>query len=169
MQDARSTVLASLDGVAREGSRDDVTTGYEFSVTVEKLDGGEWAWVETENAAAIVGYDSGAQFYRISYEVDPRQLSANVEIVNDNRGAGIRFECGSGDCIRARGRRIEHFNGQQSFIDIDENRSSNIWIVDNPNRAQLLRDAAHQLIRGASGPPAPEPCATASPATQTTG
>ncbi len=163
MKNARNLVMSKLEGVSNGASDGNRQAGFNFAVEIESLTESEWAWVETENHAATDGYNGAVLSDRISYEVDPRRLSATVQLVDYNGLPGVRIDCKSGDCIRARGRRVGYFNGEQGFQDIDERRAYNIWALGNGNSAQVVRDGLVTLIRGvASGEPnhtctAPEP------------
>ena len=151
MRDARDNIMTGLDNVSTQGSDGALTAGFAFRVQIESLTAEEWAWVETEEAAVADGYNDAGVSDRISYEVDPRQLSNRVQLVTYNGMPAVQIDCASGNCIRARGRRVGFYNGQQAFEDIDERRDHNVWALENSNRAQVVRDALATLIGGAKG------------------
>ena len=154
MKNARNLVMSKLEGVSHSGSDGNNQAGFAFAVEIESLTENEWAWVEAENQAATDGRNGAALSDRISYEVDPRQLSATVKVVDYRGLPGVRIDCKSGNCIRARGRRVAYYNGENGFEDIDERRDHNVWAVGNGNSAQVVRDGLVTLIRGiATGEP----------------
>ena len=150
--------MTTLERVSNMAEDDVAAAGVEFGITIETLGAGEWRWVEVENSAAATADEFGTMRDRINYTVDPRQLSGRVQLVDYAGMPSVRFDCISGSCIRAIGRRIIHHNGRNALEDIDERRSHNVWALGTENRAQVVRDALADLIGRTSHPPISDGC-----------
>jgi hypothetical protein len=154
----RQVIMTTLEGVSNAAGNAEAAAALEFAINIETLDPAGWRWVEVENSAAVSGYEQGSLRDRINYSVNPAQLSGRVQLVNYAGMPAVRFDCVSGNCIRAIGRRLAHYNGRDALQDIDEGRAYNVWALGTANRAQVVRDALADLIGRTSSPPVSGTC-----------
>jgi hypothetical protein len=162
---SKQVIMTTLESVSNSAGNDEVAAAMEFAITIKALDPKEWRWVEVENSAAVTGSDAGSLRDRINYSVNPAELSSRVQLVSYGGLPAVRFDCVSGNCIRAIGRRLVHYNGEEAFQDIDEGRANNIWALGTDNRAQVVRDALADLILKGNNPPVAGSCGGAETAT----
>ncbi|HYJ30498.1 MAG TPA: hypothetical protein VEW25_09180 [Allosphingosinicella sp.] len=158
----KQIIMTTLEAVSSAASNDEAAAEIEFAITIEALTPAEWRWVEVENSAAVSNYGEGSLRDRINYSVNPALLSSQVQLVEYAGMPAVRFDCASGDCIRAIGRRLAHYNGSEALQDIDERRASNVWALGTANRAQVVRDALTDLIGRERNPPRTGSCGPAS-------
>ena len=154
----RQTIMTTLEAVSNVSGDSEAAAGVEFAINIESLTSTEWRWVEVENSAAASYSEQASTRDRINYAVNPTQLSSRVQLVNYAGMPAVRFDCMSGNCIRAIGRRLANYNGRDALQDIDEGRAYNIWALGTANRAQVVRDALADLIHRTSNPPVTGNC-----------
>jgi len=110
---------------------------------VIKLDSTNWQWNEVEYAG-VADYGGAREgVTRLTYLVDPRQLSSKVRVPTYLNYPAIRVDCRSTRCIRVTGVSISTNGGANN---VDEQRDYNLFPMASSDEAQRVATAMNALL-----------------------
>jgi hypothetical protein len=147
---ASATIRSKLDPTGRVDTN--AGTAFRWSVRFDTLDATRWVWTEQEEVAAAGDAGVAAGYDRLTYSVNPAQLSATVNLASYEGLPAVRISCSTGDCIHVTGVR-----GNPNGVDepIDEYRDDNYFPLPNQFDAEAVGSAMRRILGIATRQAAP--------------
>jgi hypothetical protein len=153
--EAISFINSKLDDVSSSKFNGSIESGYALSVNIQSLSTDQWTWTESEAAVSQNGATdiTASVSNKLQYSVKPSDLSSTTRVSSTANGLfSVKIDCRAERCIHAFGRTLHDVNGSQQFEDVDDMRSTNLWMFKTQDDAKRVSQAMANLLamQGAS-------------------
>lgn len=149
-REIKQRVLDGVEEVARQGGNGELLGATGWSIAIKDLSRNQWRWTEREADILADGYAALATLDTFEFTVKPADLDIAFQTTTYRDWPAVEMRCRDGKaCIRVRGVTEvgESINDQTRRMQIDEQRTDNLWPIPSNSGSGRVAQALSELVK----------------------